>query len=412
MFLALTDEGTILSRSTRNGNFVLLVAGQFVSQMGDRLAMVAFPWLVYRTTGSALSTGVVLALFTLPYVLFGTIAGGVLDRIDKRGVMVAADIARGGLVLAVPFVATHTTGGLYALAFAVATATVFFEPGLMALLPDIVPKDDLLRANSVLAASEHITEIVGFSAAGFLVFYLSTRTTFTLDAATFGVSALTLLAMTVRPSHGAEESDTGDKGGPTGFSAAIAEGIRYLRGHVGLRANTGLAIATAAGAGAFYPLTFLLAIDRFGGTAAFGFMEASLAVGYLCASGVIGWSATRVRKGLAITVGLMAMGVLAALPWVIHALPLVLLDLGFMGAANAAVLISIDTYVQATVPPKLRGRVWGARFTLTQGAFAVGVIAAGALAAGLGLGPLFGLCGAVLFVPALIGLFLPVIRDV
>jgi len=56
---------------SRNSNFVLLVGGQFVSQMGDRLAMVAFPWLVYTTTHSAMSTGIVLALFTLPYILFG-----------------------------------------------------------------------------------------------------------------------------------------------------------------------------------------------------------------------------------------------------------------------------------------------------------------------------------------------------
>ncbi len=111
--------------------------------------------------------------------------------------MVAADIIRGGLVLAVPFVAERSTGGVFVLAFLTACATVFFDPGLMALLPDIVPDEDLLRANSVLAASTHITEIVGYAAAGFIVFYLAMRTMFTVDAATFGVSAVTLLAMTL-----------------------------------------------------------------------------------------------------------------------------------------------------------------------------------------------------------------------
>ena len=174
--MTLADEGQPARSLARNPNFVLLVGGQFISQMGDRLAMVAFPWLVYTTTHSALSTGVVLALFTLPYVLFGAVAGGVLDRLDRRGVMVAADIIRGGLVLAVPFVAERSTSGVFVLAFLTACATVFFDPGLMALLPDIVPDEDLLRANSVLAASTHITEIVGYAAAGFIVFYLATRT--------------------------------------------------------------------------------------------------------------------------------------------------------------------------------------------------------------------------------------------
>ena len=82
--------------------------------------MVAFPWLVWRTTTISALDRVVLALFTLPYVLFGTIAGGVLDRVDKRGVMVAADIARGGLVLAVPFVARAHDRRVFVLAFYVA----------------------------------------------------------------------------------------------------------------------------------------------------------------------------------------------------------------------------------------------------------------------------------------------------
>src|SRR5665647_1566395 len=59
----------------RNSSFLLLWAGQFVSQMGDRLAWVAFPWLVYQATGSTLGTGAVFALYTLPYLFFGAAAG-------------------------------------------------------------------------------------------------------------------------------------------------------------------------------------------------------------------------------------------------------------------------------------------------------------------------------------------------
>jgi MFS family permease len=400
---------------SRNPNFALLVGGQFVSQMGDRLAMVAFPWLVYTTTRSALSTGIVLALFTLPYILFGAVAGGVLDRLDRRGVMVAADIIRGGLVLAVPFVAVHSTGGVFALAFLTSCATVFFDPGLMAFLPDIVSDEELLPANSVLSASTHITEIVGYAAAGFVVFYLSTRTVFTVDAATFGVSAVTLLAMTI--SRSAEQESRAQAAGGAAvrkpsFWAEIREGVSYLAHHAGLRANTLLAVAAVAGVGAFYPLTFLLAAERFRGPSAFGLMEAAIAIGYVAGSVIAGALGRRLRKGLAMTIGLMVMGVCYALPWVLHALPLVLTDFVVLGAANAAVLISIDTYVQTIVPEALRGRVWGARFTLTQGVYALGVLVAGALATSVGLGPLFGLCGLIVFVPALIGLFVPVVRDV
>lgn len=398
----------------RNANFVLLVSGQFISQMGDRLAMVAFPWLVYRTTGSALSTGLVLALFTLPYVLFGAVAGGVLDRIDRRGVMVAADIARGALVLAVPLVASHSLYAVFALAFFTACATAFFDPGLMALLPDIVPGDELMLANSVLAASVNITEILGYSMAGFIVYYVALRTAFAVDAATFGVSAVTLLAMTIRraPGIAGDHRATDDGERRSAFWPDIREGISYLRRHAGLRANTGLIIAVTAGVGAFYPLTFLLAVERFRGPRTFGFMEAAIAVGYICGSAAVGALSRRMRKGLVIVTGLMVMGICCALPWAIYSLPLLLADLAVLGAANAAMLVSVDTYVQTVVPHGLRGRVWGARFTLTQGAYAAGVLVAGALAATFKLGPLFGLCGLILFVPALIGLFVPSVRDI
>ncbi len=326
--------------------------------------------------------------------------------------MVAADIIRGALVLAVPFVAEHSTNAVFVLAFLTACATVFFDPGLMALLPDVVPTEDLLRANSVLAATTHVTEIIGYATAGFVVFYLAMRTTFTVDAATFGVSAVTLLAMTLTGAPSRVGKPTDGTARDLAFWVEIREGVAYLVHHVGLRANTALTLAAVAGVGASYPLTFLLAADRFHGTRTFGFMEAAIAVGYLTGSVVLGVLGKRLRKGLAITIGLMVMGVCYSLPWFLHTLPLVLADFAVLGVANAAVLISIDTYVQSVVPDRLRGRVWGVRFTLTQGVYAAGVLVAGALAATVALGPLFGLCGLIVFVPALVGLFLPAVRDI
>jgi hypothetical protein len=279
-------------------------------------------------------------------------------------------------------------------------------------LPDIVPGEDLLRANSVLAATTHFTEILGYATAGFVVFYLM-RTAFTVDAATFGVSAVTLLAMTLGeapPRIGRPADGTTTHG--LAFLTEIREGVSYLVRHVGLRANTVLTLAAVAGVGASYPLTFLLAADRFHGIRTFGFMEAAIAVGYVAGSIVLGVFGKHLRKGLAITIGLMVMGVCYSLPWFLHALPLVLADFAVLGVANAAVLISIDTYVQSIVPDRLRGRVWGVRFTLTQGVYAAGVLVAGALAAAVALGPLFGLCGLIVFVPALVGLFVPAVRDI
>jgi DHA3 family macrolide efflux protein-like MFS transporter len=159
--------------------------------MGDRLAMVAFPWLVYTNTGSALGTGAIFALYTLPYVLFGAFAGVVIDRFNKRAVMIAADVIRAGLVLLVPFAAVWSLPAVYVLSFLMASAAVFFDPCKLAILPDLVTRDRLMRANSLLAIGENLTEVVGYALAGFLLAYVSTDAAFRIDSLTFAASVET-----------------------------------------------------------------------------------------------------------------------------------------------------------------------------------------------------------------------------
>lgn len=392
---------------TRNGSFLLLWAGQFVSQMGDRLAMVAFPWLVYQSTGSALSTGVVLALYTLPYVLFGAFAGVVIDRFNKRAVMVTADVLRAGFVLLVPLVAGRSLAGVYALSFAVASVSVFFDPSQLAMLPDIVHPRDLMRANSLMSTGENLTEIIGYALAGLTVASVTTATAFRIDSLTFCVSALALLAMRyqapVREAvSGAAES----------FWHELREGLRYVRGHRGLLMNTAMVMASAAGIGASYSLTFLLAVRVLdGGAKAFGTFEAVIAVGYLTGSLTMVTLATRIPKGYAMTIGLAAMGVSLVLVAAAGGVWQACIPFAALGLANAAALIAIDTYLQQTVPEHLRGRVFGVRFTLTQGTFALSVLIGGALAGVFDVRALFVVAGVLVAVPAIAGLFVRDIRE-
>ena len=375
--------------------------------MGDRLAMVAFPWLVYQRTGSALSTGVVLALYTLPYVLFGAFAGVVIDRVNKRAVMVTADVVRAGLVLLVPVVAGHSVAGVYALSFAVASVSVFFDPSKLAVLPDIVPPSDLMRANSLMSTGENLTEILGYALAGVTVASVATTTAFRIDSLTFCVSALALLLMRYHaPVREAIAKASGS------FWHELWEGLRYLPGHRGLLMNTAMVMASAAGIGASYSLTFLLAVRVLGGGAkAFGTFEAVIAVGYLTGSLTMVTLATRIPKGYAMTIGLAAMGVSLVLVAAAGGVWQACIPFTALGLANAAALIAIDTYLQQAVPEHLRGRVFGVRFTLTQGTFALSVLIGGALGGVFDVRALFVVAGVIVAVPAIAGLFVRDIRD-
>ena len=214
-------------------------------------------------------------------------------------------------------------------------------------------KDKLIRANSLLATGETLTETVGYALAGFIVYYLARKVVFGIDAATFVVSALALLAMRyTAPLRQAAELTARNLG------REMREGLSFLRHHAGLLANTILVVASIVGIGAVYPLTFLFAVSVLhGGTAAFGIMEASLGAGFFVGSLLMAALGDRVRKGVAMTAGLALMGGGYASIAACTSLALVVVPIFVAGVANAAALISINTYFQQTVPKPLRGRL-------------------------------------------------------
>jgi ENTS family enterobactin (siderophore) exporter len=375
--------------------------------MGDRLAALAFPWLVYSSTGSALGTGAVFALYTLPYVLFGAFAGVAVDRLDKRRLMVAVDLIRAALVVAVPLVATRSLPAVYVLSFAMATAGVFFEPAKLAILPEIVTPGRLLRANSLFSTSENLTEILGWAVAGLLLASVNTSVAFRLDAVTFAVSAAALLLMRYRAPVRAAADHT-----VSAFWAELREGFRFLARDRGLRANTVMIVVCVAGLGAAYPLTFLFAIDVLdGGAGAFGALEAAVGAGFLAGSLALVALASRVHKGRAMIVGLAVMGVCLALVAAAESVWVAAVPLAVFGTANAIVLIAVDTYLQQVVPHGMRGRVLGTRFTITQGTYALSVLVGGALAAVVDVRILFIVAGAIVAASSLVGLLTREVRE-
>ena len=389
----------------RNRNYLLLLTGQFVSQMGDRLAMVAFPWLVFTRTDSYVGTGAIFALYTLPYVLFGVFAGVIIDRVNKRRLMVSTDVIRAGLIALVPVAAAWSLPAVYVLSFLTATASVFFEPTKLAILPEIVPREKLLRANSLLATGDNLTEVLGYGLAGAIVAVFGTRA-FHIDAATFLISAFALLLMRYRaPSRAMRRV-------ARSLDHDIREGMSYLRRHRGLLANTLMVLAAAVGLGAAWSLTFFLAFQVFdGGPEVFGIFEATIGAGYLVGSIGVAMAATRFPKGVAMSVGLAIMGAAMVTVAVAPTVWLATVPFLIVGVANAVVLIAIDTYVQEVVPQDVLGRVLGARFALTQGTFAVSVLVGGALAGVFEVRALFIVAGILVAVPGIIALFVREIRN-
>jgi MFS family permease len=186
----------------RRRDFRLLFLGQGVSVLGDRMVTVALAFAVLEVGGSASEVGLVLACATLPLVGSVLIGGVVADRTSRRTVMIAADIVRlasQGATAALLIAGTAEVWTLALFAGITGAATGFFNPASTALLPEVVPPDELQPANALRATAVSAGEIVGPLVAGVVVAAAGAGWAMAADAATFAVSAVCLFLLRVPP---------------------------------------------------------------------------------------------------------------------------------------------------------------------------------------------------------------------
>jgi MFS family permease len=188
----------------RNRDFRRLWTGQVVSEIGDWLNNIAVLALAIELAGPA-RQGRAIAVYAvarhLPLFLFGPVAGVVVDRHDRRRVMIAADVARA--VLALGFLVAQKFSSLpliYAVGAALFSVSAFFNAAKRATLPNLVARtDDLLAANSLSASTTAATIAIGSALGGLIATFVGRETVFVLNAATFVVSALMISRIMWRP---------------------------------------------------------------------------------------------------------------------------------------------------------------------------------------------------------------------
>lgn len=206
-------------------NFRLLFGGQAISVMGDALYLVAFPWLVLTTGGSAEELGIVLAAFGIARAVSMLAGGWLSDRLRPRKLMLIADAARLALVgiLAVIALGGHPTlVQLCAIAVPLGAFGGVFLPASQAILPETLSPENLQAGHGLMLASRQGANLLGAAGAGVVVAAVSAAAALAIDAGTFLVSALSLALMRTPRSavrkHGAPREKDGvlapDQGKP------------------------------------------------------------------------------------------------------------------------------------------------------------------------------------------------------
>jgi MFS family permease len=371
-----------------------------VSQLGDGIRITALPLLAAVTTREPLPVAAVSAAVWLPWLIFGLIGGTVVDRVDRKRLMEAGQVARmlvmAGLAAAV-FTHLESIWLLIVVAFLVGVGEVFVDTALQAVVPALVEEAQLDHANGrVIAAELLANELAGPPIGGFL-FTIAHAVPFVSDAASFGASGLLLATLggDFKVSHGERES--------TSAWRDVKEGASWLFHHPVLRPIAFAIAATNFGFMAFGGILVLFAREKLHvGAVGFGLIISAAALGGLLGSMVAARIAERIGRGRAVVVGLALIGLFSAAVGLTSD-PFLAGGLEFLvGFSGALVNVPGLTLRQLLTPNRLLGRVVSTFRMVGYGFIPIGALAGGWIASAWGLRSTFFVGGGVCFVAALL----------
>ncbi|HUZ01545.1 MAG TPA: MFS transporter [Thermomicrobiaceae bacterium] len=404
-------EVTSTAVTTRNRVPLLaLLAANTVSEIGSSLTLIALPWFVLATSGSAARTGLTGFAVALPGFLVGIFGGTVIDRLGYRRSSVIADVVSGigiGLVPTLFFTVGLPFALLLALVF---VGSMLAIPGLTArrsMLPELagLAGARLERTNAAFESIQQLSFLLGPPLAGLLIVWLGPTTVLWIDAGSFVVSAA-VIGLVV-PSFRAER----ETAVPERYLTQLAAGLRFLLHEPLLRA---MAITLGLFNGLQGPMFAVVlpvyARTVLGGPAALGFLASAVGAGALAGATLYGAVGHRLSRRSLWFVGYLlspfAYWVLAGrLP-----LPVLLASFVIFGLVMGPINPMMVTIRHERIPVAMRGRVFATYSAISQLASPLGIVLVGFAIAGIGLRPTVIILGATILVAAL-GMFaVPALR--
>jgi MFS family permease len=336
---------------------------------------VGAQWLLVHRPHSSILVSLVQTATTLPYVLFGLVAGVLADTLDRRMLLLAVQTslaAIGALLAVLTFAGRMPPALLLVLVFLLGTGGALTTPAYQSLVPDLVPRDEIPAAAALNSISINLARAIGPAIAGVLVAAAGVGTTFTVAAAT--ALCYALVVATWRPPATARAS-------PEPFVAALRAGSRYVRHSRIVRRillRGALFLVPASSLFALLPLIAAHRLDL--GSGGYGLLLAALGVGAVVGALVL----PRVRAHFSMNSLVMWASVAYALALVAVALvrnaPAVLLVLLPAGVAWVVVLSTLNAALQLFLPAWVRGRSLSVYLVVLFGGQAFGAVLFGAIA--------------------------------
>jgi DHA3 family macrolide efflux protein-like MFS transporter len=379
----------------KNRQFMRLWWAQLISQFGDRLNQMALIGLIAERahgSASAYSLAKLLSFTIIPVFIVGPIAGVYVDRWDKRKTLFICDIVRGILVLAIPllFFTKSSIIEIYIVVFLIFCFSRFYVPAKMSIVPELVPAENILMANSLLTTTGMLAFVLGCALGGFLVDKVGARVGFIGDAATYFFSALLIISMRPKFNIHLSKKEIIEKGKEIiaiekSFFAEIKEGLVYLFQQRQIRFVVNMLFILMSAAGAVYVVIIVFIQKAFNSvTRDLGVLAVCLGAGLFVGALLYGKWGKKVLWSRTIFLSLIAGGAMVVVfALLVQQYPNVILAAGLaflLGVVIGPIFIASNTIVHLVSDEKMRGKVFSSLEIVIHFAFLTSMLVSSWLA--------------------------------
>jgi MFS family permease len=375
----------------RDGEFLKLWGGQSISELGSQVSQLALPTVAILLLGATpFQVGLLTACEFLAFPTLGLVAGVYADRLRRRPIMIACDLARMVALASVPIAFAFnalTMLQLYVVALVTGVGTVFFDVSYQSYLPALISRADLVEGNSKLQFSGSLAQMAGPALAGFLIQVVGAARAVAVDAASFLVSVLSL--WWIRRSEPAPKPVS--ESGRSGFRSEMWEGIRFVFSNPTIWKIAGSTSTSNLGSNIFFAVYLIFAYRVLHlSPGVIGLVFGAGAVGGLLGALSASWIARRIGLGPTLFVTIIAFGLgalVVPLAQFGFAVPLLLASSVIGSFANPVYNINQVSLRQAITPDRVQGRMNATVRTVIWGTIPIGALIGGIVGNTYGLVP-------------------------
>jgi len=338
----------------KNRTFLLLFMGNTISLIGFGFNLVGVSWLVLEVTGSELALGKIMAMATVPGVLIALFAGIIIDKVNRKWLLVVLDLFR--MVVVGSFVILllqnrFSMNALFIMVLLMGTGSSLFWPTAQAFVQELVSDKDYFQANALLSASYQAGSILGAGIGGMVVHFYGIPTALAFNALTHFISALLISAAPFKRQVVYHEVES--------IWISVSKGFIYFKEKVAvLILGLTTILADVAIWGSLSVLTITISKEVFlAGSWGYGLMEGLYGMGALISTIAVMYMARFLGRDRALLLCYLVAGVMCLLVPIAISIYLAGVAYFFMGLHNNAARICIRTILMEQIPNKIMGRV-------------------------------------------------------